>query len=112
VTGPIEIAWDDDTWLSLDAKSDWTLEVSSRQWVDPYANVSAAEFKRLAGEVGIWEQASIPPGLDQLVGQVVIAAAPKINEVGELTGVSLAFLEQVLVARVLGGELSIDLTAR
>jgi hypothetical protein len=43
---------------------------------------------------------------------VVISAAPEFNEVGEVTGVTLAFDDQIVVARVLGGELAVEVLGR
>ncbi len=111
-TGPIEFTWDDGTRLTMDANTDWTLDLSSRPWTDPYPSVSESERKALAQEVGLWQEAPIPSALGRLVGQVVTSAAPELNEVGELTGLSLAFETQVVGARVLGGEVTVEVLDR
>ncbi len=106
-TGPIEFTWDDGARLTLDGKADWTLDVSRRPWVDPYAGVAGSQRSALAVEVGLWEEAPLSRALERVVGQVLIADTPLFNEVVELTGLTLTFVDQVVVARLWGGELTV-----
>ncbi|GAB78178.1 hypothetical protein [Austwickia chelonae] len=110
--GPIEFTWDDGTRLTLDANADWTLNLSSKPWADPYADASELERNALAQEVGLWEAALIPIAMSRLIGQAVTSAAPEFNEFGELTGLSVAFEEQVVGVRVVGGELIVRVVDR
>ena len=107
-SGPIEFAWDDGTWLTLDSGADWTLDVSSRPWVDPYAHASESELDELVREVGIWREVPVRGPLCQLVGQAVTSVEAELNEVGELTGLGLGFEAQAIAARVLRGELVVE----
>lgn len=110
--GPIEFSWDDGTHLTLDANTDWTLDLSQQRWADPYAGVEERERQELAQAVGLWEEAAIPAELNRLVGQVVSFAEPQFNEVGEVTGLQLTFKDVTVVARVLTGELAIEVLDR
>lgn len=107
-TGPVEFLWDDGTYLSLDANTDWTLNLSSSPWADPLESLAEGRRQALAQEVGLWEEAAIPNNLTQLIGQAVISADPELNEVGELTGLRLGFEAEVVAARVLSGKLAIE----
>lgn len=111
-TGPLELAWDDGTVLTLDADTDWTLHVSGQPWVDPYASVSGRELEALAREVGLWHEAKVPTSLARLVGQTVTSSEPLLDEMGDLTGLSLAFETQVVTARVEGGQLTVEVVER
>jgi hypothetical protein len=111
-TGPIELTWDDGTLLTLDAKADWSLDLSSRPWIDSYASASESEREALAREVGLWHEAPIPSTLGRLVGQAVTSTTPEFNEVGELAGLHLAFETLVVRARVVSGELSVEVLDR
>ena len=111
-TGPIEFAWDDGSLLTLDANADWTLHLSSHHWLDPYAKASESERQRLAREVGLWHEVQAESGLQQVVGQAVAAAEPELDEMGELTGLSILFETQVVRARVVEGELTVEVLDR
>ena len=106
--GAVEFAWDDGTHLTLDANADWTLDISAQQWLDPFAPVSVSQRAQLAMEVGVWERASIGADLSRLIGQVVTSTAPEFNEVGELTGLTVAFDDMSVSARVVGGKLAVE----
>lgn len=111
-TGPIEFTWDDGSLLTLDANSDWTLHLSGQHWADPYVNASESERQTLAREVGLWHEVQIPSGLRGLVGQGVTSTEPELDEMGELTGLRILFEIQVVNARVLGGELAVEVLDR
>ena len=111
-TGPIEFSWEDGTRLTLDTNADWTLAMSGQPWADPYAGATERERKVLAQEVGLWQEALIPSALSRLVGQTVTSTVPEFNEVGDFTGLSVAFENQVVRARVFGGELAVEVVDR
>lgn len=111
-TGPIEFTWDNGTRLTLDVNPDWTLDLYNQPWTDPYAAASEGEREELAREVGLWQDAFIPSVLKRLVGQAVTSAIPEFNEVGELTGISVAFEDKVVGARVRRGELTVEVVTR
>lgn len=109
--GPIEFLWADGTWLTLDTNTDWTLDLSTQPWRDPYGAATGGEREVLAQEVGLWRQASTPGALSRLIGQVVTSAMPELNGVGELAGLRVVFETQVVAARVLGGNLVVEVAA-
>ena len=111
-TGPLELAFDDRSVLTLDAKADWTLHMSNQPWTDPYADASEDERGVLARDVGVWHEVATPTSLARLVGQRVSSAEPELNEIGELTGLSIAFETHVVSARVLDGELTVKVHDR
>lgn len=111
-TGPIEFTWDDGTHFTLDANADWTLDSSGQRWSDPYAHARASVRAALAREGGVWEQASISSDLDRLVGQVVLSVVPDFNEVGELRGLDVVFNNKKGSARVVAGELAVEVHDR
>lgn len=107
-TGPVEFLWNDGTYLSLDASTDWTLNLSSAPWTDPFEGASEGRRQALAQEVGLWEEVTTPTNLAQFIGQAVTSVDPELNEVGELTGLRIGFDAGVVAARVLSGELAIE----
>lgn len=109
--GPLEIAWCDGGYTSIDVNADWTLNVSDGAWLDPYAKATEEESEKLAREVGLWE----PVRDERLVGisgLAVSATTFEANEVGEIQGIKVEFNEIVLVARVFGGDLCSTLERR
>ncbi|MFT3887742.1 MAG: hypothetical protein QM713_06220 [Arachnia sp.] len=111
-TGPIEFTWDDGTWLTVDVKTDWTLELSEQPWSDPFARASASQRRELAVSVGLWEQAPMSAELCRLVGRVVTSAVLDLNEVGGAAGLTVAFDGLSVSARVAGGELAVEVHER
>lgn len=110
--GPIEFAWDDGQFTTLDANSDWTLELSAQPWSDPFANAPTDERHRLAAEVGLWEPAALPSDLQKVVGRTASAVEPMLNEVGELVGVRIGFSDVVVSVSVADGNVVVTVDHR
>lgn len=106
--GPLEFGWDRDGFTTLDANTDWTLDISPRQWSDPFAQMTNVQRARLATEVGIWEEGPLPEWLGQFVGLTVSETQPQLNHMGDLIGLRVAFGERGLIAKVFGGELYVE----
>ncbi|MBG6099514.1 hypothetical protein [Nocardioides luteus] len=109
-TGPIEFRWSDGTYTTVDVGSDWVLTIEPQPWTDPFGDVSDAERRRLAEEVGLWEVDSSPDQLASAVGRVLTDVALTRNEVGELVGICLSPDGLRIDACVDGGELDVVLT--
>ncbi|MBL0886367.1 hypothetical protein [Myceligenerans indicum] len=107
-TGPLELIWDDGQVTVLDVRSDWTLDVSSDPWVDPYLEATPPEREHLGREVGLWSRILIDESADDLsavVGARVTAAEPWHNEIGELAGADITFDTARITLRQWAGDL-------
>ncbi|MFC4784023.1 hypothetical protein ACT8ZV_06085 [Nocardioides sp. MAHUQ-72] len=109
-SGPIELGWSDGTFTTLDANADWTLDLTSKPWTDPYAGAGADERQELADEVGLWEPTTATGDLNILVGRSVTSVGPILNEAGELSGLELAFGDWLLLAAVEAGNLAVHVS--
>lgn len=106
----LEITWDDATVLTLDVNADWTLGLAGARWAHPLAGATDAERDRLA-DLGTWQVDDSPADLDSIVGRMVTAVEPYINEVGELSGLTIVFEGTVVRALVFNGELRMEVDA-
>ena len=52
-SGPLELAWENDSVTAFDVASDWTLEITETPWSDPFANASPDHLRDLEDEVGV-----------------------------------------------------------
>lgn len=106
----VELGWSDGTFTTLDATADWTLDLTSQPWTDPYAGAGAVERQELADEVGLWEPTTATGDLNSLVGRSVTSVDPILNEAGELSGLELGFGDVTLLAVVEAGNLVVHVS--
>ncbi|MDF0513910.1 hypothetical protein PX701_09795 [Agromyces sp. H3Y2-19a] len=108
-TGPVEFAWDDGTFSTIDVGSDWVITVASRAWIDPFANASDVERQQLAIDVGLWEVEPSPRALMPVVGHILTGVEGVRNEVGLVDEVRIMFADVVVVAEVDDGDLAVTI---
>lgn len=107
--GPVQFDWSDGGSTTIEAGSDWALEMSDGPWRDPFVAVSDADRKVLADEIGIWE---LDPqerrSLAVVVGHEVSRVGLVRDEVGETVGADLEFGSDLVRMRIVKGELGME----
>lgn len=101
--GAVQLAWEDGSHTVVDVNADWTLSIGHGLWVDPLGGVDNADF-------GKWTLAAVGARdpLAEVAGSVVVSTSIRLNEVGELNGIDIAFDRGVLRLRVWEGDLAAE----
>jgi len=106
-SGPVELSWSDGSFISLDARGDWTLRIDIGPWQNYYRNATPEQVKVLAKEVGLWvledmsQQSSIP----LILGKVLLQIEEVIDETNEFIGLLFHFRGVSLRTAVWAGEI-------
>ena len=108
--GPLEFGWSGGEFTTLDVKGDWTLELSLQPWSDPFATATAEYRAALAKEVGLWEPMPLSEEFHKVMGSIVTAVDPLLNEMGELTGLKITFGDVVVLAKSYEGNLLVSVS--
>lgn len=106
--GPVEFGWSDGRYTTIDADSDWTMELTEARWQDPYAETSAEQREELAAEVGLWEPAPLEDDLASVIRREVSATEVDLNEVDDISALHIAFGDVIVSARLYGGNLYVS----
>lgn len=106
--GPVEFAWDDGSFLTIDVNADWTLGFSAASWTDPFAKANADQRRELSALGWLWFECKGVGSLQQIEGQSLVSAELKQNTAGEVTGVTLEFARSTVAAQVNGGDLHVE----
>ncbi len=103
----LELAWEDDSVVVFDSKSDWTLAVSPGPWRDPFEGV---DTRVPSWDLGRWTKEPIGDGdpVAAAVGNTLTGFLPRFNEVGEFSGLDLAFGMVALRLEVHDGDLIVQ----
>ncbi len=106
--GPVEFAWDDGSFLTIDVNTDWTLDFSLTPWADPFAKADVDQRRELSALGWLWFECEVGGDLPQIEGQRLISSELNRNIVGEVQGIRLEFDGATVAAHVRGGDLDVD----